>query len=182
MKKVVITSLTCLLVLSFFVSCKKEVEQAPPPPPQVKEQPKPKVETPPVKEEPKLTEQELFMKKTLEEINAEKPLSLIYFDFDMYFIREDAKSVLQQNAAWLKKFSSAKILIEGHCDERGTEEYNMALGEKRAKAAMDYLISLGIGADRVRIVSYGKSQPLDPGHNESAWDMNRRGQFVVIGK
>ncbi|MBU4202900.1 MAG: peptidoglycan-associated lipoprotein Pal [Acidobacteria bacterium] len=182
MKKVVILSLATILVLSFFVSCKKEVAQAPPPPPQVTEQPQPKVETPPVKEEPQLTEQEMFMRKTLEEINAEKPLSLIHFDFDKYFVREDAKSILQQNAAWMKKFTSSKILIEGHCDERGTEEYNMALGEKRAIAAMDYLISLGIGADRVKIVSYGKSQPLDPGHNEGAWDMNRRGQFVVIGK
>lgn len=182
MKKVLIMSLACLLMLSFFTACKKEVEQAPPPPPQVKEQPKPKVEKPPVKEEKPLTEEELFMRKTLEEINAEKPMAMIHFDFDKYFIREDAKSVLEKNASWMKKFKTAKILIEGHCDERGTEEYNMALGEKRSKATMDYLISLGISAERVKIVSYGKSQPLDPGHNERAWDLNRRAQFVVIGK
>ncbi len=183
MKKVAILFLVCVVVLSFLVACKSKVEQAPPPPPQVKEQPKvQKVEKPPVVQEPKLTEEELFMKQTLEEVNAEKPLAMIHFDFDKYFIREDAKSVLENNAVWMKKFKSAKILIEGHCDERGTEEYNMALGEKRAKSAMDYIISLGVSADRIKIVSYGKSQPLDPGHNEGAWDTNRRAQFLVIGK
>ena len=183
MKKVAILFLVCVVVLSFLVACKSKVEQAPPPPPQVKEQPKvQKVEKPPVVQEPKLTEEELFMKQTLEEVNAEKPLAMIHFDFDKYFIREDAKSVLENNAVWMKKFKSAKILIEGHCDERGTEEYNMALGEKRAKSAMDYMISLGVSADRIKIVSYGKSQPLDPGHNEGAWDTNRRAQFLVIGK
>lgn len=182
MKKVIILSLALVVLISFFVACKSKVEQAPPPP-QVKEQPKVKeVEKPPVVKEPVLTEEELFMKKTLEEINAEKPLSLIHFDFDKYFIREDAKAVLDRNAAWMNKFKTAKVLIEGHCDERGTEEYNMALGDKRAKSTMDYLISLGISAERIKIVSYGKSQPIDPGHNEAAWDMNRRAHFVVIGK
>ena len=122
------------------------------------------------------------MRKTLDEINQEKPLGTIHFDYDKYFIREDAKPVLEINATWLKKFRSAKILIEGHCDERGTEEYNLALGEKRAKSTQDYLISLGISADRIRIISYGKSQPLDPGHNEDAWQRNRRAQFLVIEK
>jgi len=75
-----------------------------------------------------------------------------------------------------------KILIEGHCDERGTEEYNLALGEKRAKSTMDYLVSLGISPDRLRIISYGKSQPLDPGHDETAWAKNRRAQFLIIEK
>lgn len=182
MKKVIILSLALVVLISFFVACRSKVEPAPPPP-QVKEQPIVKeVEKPPVVKEPVLTEEELFMKKTLEEINAEKPLSLIHFDFDKYFIREDAKAVLDRNAAWMNKFKTGKVLIEGHCDERGTEEYNMALGEKRAKSTMDYLISLGISAERIKIVSYGKSQPIDPGHNEAAWDMNRRAHFVVIGK
>jgi len=182
MKKIVILALVSVVLLSFFVACKGKVEQAPPPP-QVQEQPKvEEVEKPPAVKEPVLTEEELFMKKTLEEINAEKPLALIHFDFDKYFIREDAQGVLANNASWMKKFKTARILIEGHCDERGTEEYNMALGEKRAKSTMDYLLSLGVSAERIKIVSYGKSQPLDPGHNESAWDMNRRAHFVVIGK
>ncbi len=90
--------------------------------------------------------------------------------------------MLEANAAWLKKYRTAKILVEGHCDERGTEEYNLALGEKRAKSAMDYLVSLGIPADRMKIISYGKSQPLDMGKDEAAWANNRRAQFLVIEK
>jgi len=82
----------------------------------------------------------------------------------------------------LRKFSSAKSLFEGHCDERGTEEYNLALGEKRAKSTYDYLVSLGISPERIKIISYGKSQPLDSGHTEMAWQKNRRAQFLVIEK
>ncbi len=182
MKKLLILSIAFLLVFSFVSSCKKKVEQAPPPPPQVKEQPAPvKVEQPPAKE-PVLTEEEIFERKTLEEINAEKPMGMIHFDYDKFFIRDDAKSTLEGNAAFLKKWRSVKVLIEGHCDERGTEEYNLALGEKRAKSAYDYLISLGISSDRIKIISYGKSQPADMGHNEIAWQKNRRGQFTVIEK
>lgn len=184
MKKLLIFSLAILLVLSFSASCKKKVKEVPPPPPapQAQEQPKvEKVEEPVVKE-PVLTEEEIFQKKTLEEINQEKPLAMIFFDYDKYNIREDAVPVLEANAQWLKKHPTVKILIEGHCDERGTEEYNLALGEKRAKSTMDYLISLGIPAERMRIISYGKSQPLDPGHNESAWAKNRRAQFLIIEK
>jgi len=107
---------------------------------------------------------------------------MIHFDFDKYFIREDAKPVLEDNAAWLKKYNSVKVLIEGHCDERGTEEYNLALGEKRAKSTLDYLVSLGISPSRLKIISYGKSQSLDPGHNEVAWQKNRRSQFTIIEK
>jgi peptidoglycan-associated lipoprotein len=182
MKKLLILSLSFLLVFAFVTSCKKKVEQAPPPPPQVKEQPPvEKVEEPPAKE-PVLTEEEIFARKTLEELNAEKPIDMIHFDFDKFFIREDAKPVLEANAAYLKRWTSVKVLIEGHCDERGTEEYNLALGEKRAKSTQDYLSSLGISADRLKIISYGKSQPLDPGHNEMAWDKNRRAQFTIIEK
>jgi peptidoglycan-associated lipoprotein len=79
-------------------------------------------------------------------------------------------------------FRSAKILIEGHADERGTEDYNLALGEKRAKSAFDYLVSMGVAPDRMKVISYGKSQPLDPGHDEAAWQKNRRDQFLVIEK
>jgi peptidoglycan-associated lipoprotein len=183
MKKIVVLTLAVMIALSFAVSCKKKVEEVPPPPPpQVQEQPKVERVEPPVVKEPVLTEEQIFMKKTLDEINREKPLGMVHFDYDKYFIREDAKPVLEANASWLKKFRSTKILIEGHCDERGTEEYNLALGEKRAKSTQDYLISLGISADRIRIISYGKSQPLDPGHNEDAWQRNRRSQFLVIEK
>lgn len=183
MKKIIILSLVILLVFAFFLACRKKVEELPPPPPQVKEQPKvEKVEAPPVVKEPVLTEEEIFMGKTLEEVNREVPLEMIHFDFDRYFIRDDAKLVLETDAQWMKKFTTAKILIEGHCDERGTEEYNLSLGEKRAKSTLDYLVSLGISTDRIRIISYGKGQPLDLGHNEIAWQKNRRAQFTIIEK
>ena len=181
MKKVMISALAFILVFTFFTGCKKKVKEVPPPP-QVKEQPTAeKVEEPAVKE-PVLSEEEIFMSKSLEQINSERPLAMIHFDYDKYFLREDAKPVLERNAAWMKKFPTVKVLVEGHCDERGTEEYNLALGEKRAKSAMDYLASLGVSADRMRILSYGKSQPLVAGHDEAAWQNNRRAQFTIIEK
>ncbi|MDI6699471.1 MAG: peptidoglycan-associated lipoprotein Pal [Candidatus Saccharicenans sp.] len=183
MKKYLVLFLTVILVLSFASSCKKKAKEVPPPPPpQALEQPRVEKVEEPVLKEPILTEEEIFMKKTLEEINQEKPLAMIHFDYDKYNIRPDAASVLEANAGWLKKYQTAKVLIEGHCDERGTEEYNLALGEKRAKSTMDYLVSLGISPDRLRIISYGKSQPLDPGHDETAWAKNRRAQFLIIEK
>ncbi len=184
MKKTLIFTLACFLVFGFLLSCRKAVEEAPPPPPpQVKEQPKvEKVVEPPVVKEPELTEEEIFMAKSLEDINEEAPLNMIHFDFDKFFIRDDAKPVLEENARWLKKWPTVRILIEGHCDERGTEEYNLALGEKRAKSTLDYLGSLGIATNRIQIISYGKSQPIDLGHNEVAWQKNRRSQFTIIAK
>jgi len=184
MKKAIILSLACFLVFNFLVSCRKKVEEVPPPPPpQVKEQPKvEKVEVPLVVKEPELTEEEIFLRKSLEEINNEAPLNMVHFDYDKYFIRDDAKPVLEANAQWLNKFKTVGILIEGHCDERGTEEYNMALGEKRAKSTLDYLVSLGISSNRIKTISYGKSQSIDPGHNEISWQKNRRAKFTIIAK
>lgn len=183
MRKALILAMICVVAVAFAVSCKPKTKPTPPPPPQVKEQPKVEkvVEPAPVKK-PELTEEEIFMSKSLETINKEKPLSMIYFDYDKYFIRDEAKPVLEANAVWLKKWRSTKILIEGHCDERGTEEYNLALGEKRSKSAADYLLSLGIPAERLKTISYGKSQPLDMGHDETAWTKNRRAQFLIIEK
>lgn len=103
----------------------------------------------------------------------------IRFDFDKSFIREDAKPKLAKVAAYMKKNGDAKILIEGHCDERGTAEYNMALGDRRAHAAKKYLTALGIDEKRLSTVSYGKERPLDPEHNEGAWAKNRRAVFVL---
>jgi len=188
MKKFIIFSLVFILATAFTVSCKPKAKQIPPPPPspQVKEQPRAvKVETveqPAVVTKPELGEEDLFVSKSLEQINREKPLQMIGFDYDKFFIREDAKFILETNSAWLKKFKTAKILVEGHADERGTEDYNLALGEKRAKSAFDYLVSLGIAAERMKTISYGKSQPLDMGHDEDAWQRNRRAQFLVIDK
>jgi peptidoglycan-associated lipoprotein len=182
-KKIAILLFVCALIFFFSVSCKPKVKTQPPAPPAAKEQPKvEKVDEAAAVKKPELSEEEIFMSKSLEAINLEAPLKMIYFDYDRYFIREDAKPTLEANSNWLQKFKSAKVLIEGHCDERGTEEYNLALGEKRAKSAFDYLVSLGIPQDRLKIISYGKSQPLDTGHNEVSWQKNRRAQFLIIEK
>ncbi|MDD8015880.1 MAG: peptidoglycan-associated lipoprotein Pal [Acidobacteriota bacterium] len=181
MKKLLVFTLACFLIFSVTMSCKKKVQEVPTTP-QAKEQPKvEKVDDQGIKE-PRLSEEEIFMSKTLEQINQEKPLAMIHFDYDQYNIRTDAKSVLDGNAGWLKKWQTVNILIEGHCDERGTEEYNLALGEKRAKSTMDYLLSLGVQGSRMKIISYGKSQPLDSSSNEIAWQKNRRAQFTIIAK
>lgn len=103
----------------------------------------------------------------------------VHFDFDKSNIREDAKPILQEVAAYLKKNRDAKILIEGHCDERGTSEYNMALGDRRAHSVKKYLTALGVEPGRLSTISYGKERPLDPGHDEGAWAKNRRAVFVL---
>ena len=107
------------------------------------------------------------------------PLKDIYFAFDAYDLDEQARSILRDNAAWLKDHARAKAEIEGHCDERGTVEYNLALGTKRAGAAKEYLVALGVSADRVTTISYGEELPLCHEHNEECWQKNRRAHFVV---
>jgi peptidoglycan-associated lipoprotein len=109
-----------------------------------------------------------------------EPLALepIYFDYDKYDLNTTAVQTLAWNAKGLRSHSQARIIIEGHCDERGTVEYNLALGDKRAKAARDYLVSLGIEPSRISIISYGKERPVDPGHGEDAWSKNRRAEFM----
>jgi len=116
------------------------------------------------------------------QIFESKLLKDIHFDFDEYDIRPGDAEILKENAALLKKFSNVKIQIEGHCDERGTIEYNLALGERRANNAKQYLISLGISPDRISTISYGKERPLDPGHNEEAWAKNRRVHLIILSK
>lgn len=104
----------------------------------------------------------------------------IHFDFDKYDIRDDAKPVLHSISSWLIKNNSAKFLIEGHCDERGTNEYNLALGDRRAKATKDFLVSLGVSSNRIEIISYGEEKPLCTEQNEDCWAKNRRAHFVVL--
>jgi peptidoglycan-associated lipoprotein len=106
----------------------------------------------------------------------------VHFDFDKYDIRREDEEILRENVAWLKKNPKMKIQIEGHCDERGTAEYNLALGERRANNTKMYLVSLGISSDRISAISYGEERPLDPGHNEEAWAKNRRAHIVVLSK
>ena len=108
---------------------------------------------------------------------AEGALLPIYFDFDKYNLKPGSEKTLDKTAAWLSKNSMVKIKVEGNCDEHGTMEYNVALGDRRANSAKEYLIKIGVAANRLETVSWGKEKPLDPGHNESAWAKNRRDDF-----
>jgi len=116
------------------------------------------------------------------EVFESRLLKDIHFDFDRYDIRSGDTEILKENAALLMNYPKVKIQVEGHCDERGTNEYNLALGERRANAAKRYLLSLGISSDRISSISYGEEKPLDAGHNEEAWAKNRRGHFIILSK
>ena len=109
-------------------------------------------------------------------------LDNIYFDFDSFVLSATARETLSKNAQLMMKEGSVNVQIAGNCDERGSDEYNLALGEKRAKAAMNYMTTLGVPADRLSTISYGKEKPIDPGHDEAAWAKNRNDQFAIIIK
>ena len=115
-----------------------------------------------------------------ERLNAQGVLKSVRFDFDKYDLQPEALRTLDANAARMRENGSLRVRIEGHCDERGTVEYNLALGEKRARATRDYLVSAGIPAQRLSIISFGKERPADPGHNEDAWAANRRAEFLFV--
>lgn len=133
----------------------------------------------PVSEGPAVTSPQVMERVAKTEKTEKIEFSDIHFDFDKYFIRDDAKPALEKLALWLKNNPKAQMLIEGHCDERGTNQYNLALGERRALAAKEYLISLGISSSRIDIVTYGEERPLCREHNEECWQLNRRAHFVI---
>jgi peptidoglycan-associated lipoprotein len=137
-----------------------------------------------IKPEERITEQKLTKIETKEEpskyIEEKGLFEDIHFDFDKYDIRPDTQPVLQKIASWLLKNNSVKILIEGHCDERGTNEYNLALGDRRAKATRDYFIALGVSPNRIEMVSYGEEKPLCTEKTEECWAKNRRAHFVIL--
>ena len=118
----------------------------------------------------------------LESINKNSPFQPVFFALDSSDVDAQGQQALNADAEILKKYPTWTITIEGHCDERGTPEYNLALGERRALAAKTYLVSLGVPTERLRTVSYGKEFPFDPGHDEGAWSKNRRAHFVVTSK
>ena len=151
-------------------------ENPPPPPPSP---PQPIAEPVPV---PPMPTEDTIGSRSLDDLNRDSPLRPLYFELDSADVSADGQQVLQANAAVMKKYPSWQITIEGHCDERGTAEYNLALGERRALAAKNYLVSLGIPADKVKTVSYGKEFPFDAGHDDSAWAKNRRAHFVITAK
>ena len=169
-------TLVALLLTFLFTGCAKEE----PPPPTTEAQPRPTAPAPappapapapaPV---PSRTFQQAIQEFQNQDIN---------FDFDRYDLRPDARAILDRKAAFLNENGSVRTQIEGHCDERGTEAYNLALGERRANTAKQYLTTTGISAGRLSTISYGKERPLDPGHNEMAWARNRRDHFVVTGQ
>jgi len=151
-------------------------EQPPPPPPT----PPPPAPTPPPPAPP--TEEEIFARMSLEELNRQGNLANVYFHYDRAELTAQARATLDKNATWLRRWTSTRISIEGHADERGTTEYNLALGERRARAVQDYLVSLGIAAPRMTIVSKGEEEPVCMESAESCWSQNRRGMFIITAK
>jgi peptidoglycan-associated lipoprotein len=156
--------------------------QPAPPAPREAVKPAPETTPEPVKSEqvPSETAVKPEPAKEMTAGEMQNELQKIYFNFDSAALSDEARSTLSKDADVLAKNGSLKIRIEGNCDERGSDEYNMALGERRAKAARDYLVNLGIQPDRLSIISYGEEKPVDPGHDEAAWAKNRRDEFVIV--
>lgn len=183
------TLLTVLALALTVSACGRDEPPAtpappPPPPPAPVAPPPPPPPPPPAPEPPPAppTEEELFAQMSLEQLNAQQPLGSVRFDFDRADLSEEARATLQKNAEWMKRWSSTRVNVEGHADSRGTSEYNLALGERRATAVRDYLASLGIDGGRINTVSYGEERPLCTDETEDCWAQNRRGQFVVTAK
>jgi peptidoglycan-associated lipoprotein len=188
--------LTWFLALIFTLivtvsACSKKVPPppapAPPPPPAVPAAPPapppPPAPAPAPPSTPRaLTEEEVFSRKSVDQLNSERPLTDAYFDYDKSDLREDGRASLQKDAEYLKKWSSVVVSVEGHCDSRGSSEYNLALGSRRATAVKDYLVSLGVAANRITVVSKGKEQPFCGDESESCWQQNRRGHFIITAK
>jgi peptidoglycan-associated lipoprotein len=147
----------------------------PPPPP-------PPPPAPPAPATPPPTEDEVFRNKTLDQLNAEKPLADAFFSYDSTELTAQARGDLQKNVDWMKRWPSTRVMVEGHADSRGTNEYNLALGERRATAVRDYMVSLGVPVERVTIVSKGEEQPFCSEDTESCWQQNRRGHYIITVK
>jgi peptidoglycan-associated lipoprotein len=154
-----------LILLAVMSGCSKKIVKSDPPP------------APPLPELQGQSQSEPIVEKDLQAVQAS--LKTIHFDYDQYALSENAQKALQYNADILKRAENVRVLAEGHCDERGTAEYNLALGERRAQSARDYLVSLGISPRRLSTVSYGSELPVASGHNEAAWAQNRRVYFRV---
>jgi peptidoglycan-associated lipoprotein len=180
-----------MLILLLSAACHKNpapvARPLPPPPPGVASTiPKTPAPPQPVAEPtlvpPEPVRDDAIKSASLDDLNKSSPLKPVFFEYDSSDLSAEAVAALNENAGVLKRFSTWAVTVEGHCDERGSAEYNLALGERRAVAARTYLVSLGIGADRLRTVSYGKEFPFDPGRDESAFSKNRRAHFVITGR
>lgn len=162
-------------------------EISPPPPASTSDAPRLSPTPPPPPAPPpvvplELTPEDEFASRSLEDINRESPLEPAFFELDSAALDDGGRRVVEANAEVLRQYSSWVVTIEGHCDERGTAEYNLGLGERRALAAQQYLVELGVDATRVRTVSYGKEFPFDPEHTDTAWAANRRAHFVITAQ
>jgi peptidoglycan-associated lipoprotein len=170
-------------ILPLAQGCKKKppttTEEARPP---VEQPAPPETRVPPPPAPPAAMPEESIETTPLDVLNTKGYLKDAYFDYDQSDLRDDARSALSGNAEWLKRFPSIQVLIEGHCDERGTSAYNLALGDRRANAARDYLDSLGVAASRIRTVSYGKERPSCTDASEDCYQQNRRAHFVITAK
>ena len=154
---------------------------APPPPTRPATPPPPAPAPAPAQPAPP-TEDEVFKSKTLEQLNAEKPLGDVLFGLDSTDLSTEARAILQKDVDWMKKWTTTKVMVEGHADSRGTTEYNLALGERRADGVRDYIVSLGVATDRITIVSKGEEQPVCSEETEACWQQNRRGHFIITAK
>jgi len=157
----------------------------PPPPPSASTNRPPRPPEPvaePTVVPPEPVREDAISSASIDDLNRNSPLKPAFFEYDSSELTPEAQKILDENAATLKRYVSWTVIIEGHCDERGTAEYNLALGERRAVTASAYLVSLGVSADRLRIVSYGKEFPFDPGHEETSFSKNRRAHFVITAK
>ncbi len=160
---------------------------APTPPPGASTTPAPPPAPPPVPRAeadppPARVPEDDFATRSLEDLNRESPLSPVFFAYNSFELDDQARTALKSNASVLTRYPTWTVTVEGHCDERGSAEYNLALGERRAEAARDYLLGMGLPVGRFRTVSYGKEFPFDPGHTEEAWAKNRRAHFVITAK
>ncbi len=178
-----------VLALAAGACAKKKVAPPPavaaPPPattPTRPDTPPPPPPPPPAPQPAAPTEEEIFSKSTLEQLNAQKPLADVFFGYDAMDINEEGRASLQKNLQWLNRWPSTRVMVEGHADSRGTNEYNLALAERRAHAVREYLVSLGLPVTRVTIVSKGEEQPFCEEETEGCWQQNRRGHFIITAK
>ena len=159
----------------------------PPPPPVVSNQPPPPPPPPPVQPPAPTpaappTEEEAFARMSLMELNAQKPLDDVFFEYDKSDLTAQARASLEKDSAWMKRWTSTRVTIEGHADSRGTNEYNLALGERRASATRDYLVTIGVPTARIAVVSKGEEQPFCTEETEACWHENRRAHFAITAK
>lgn len=181
-RNVILPLLLVLTLVAFVGGCKKKpIGTVPAPPPIAKATPPPPPPKTEVKDDFKTERfpKEEVQRKDVHYWNSQQVLKTVYFAFDSADLTPTTQATLRENATWLKAHTEYRVLIQGHCDERGTIEYNLALGDRRAGAVRDYLASLGVDRSRARVVSYGEERPAVQGHDESAWSRNRRAESLL---